>query len=304
MHTAEEIHSEAPARKFDVVALLKTPTFQLVLLVLAATVFCFWPLFGTEIWHRWSDMEGYYAHGFLIPLCSAYLVWDKWDKIKDIKVQPQWWAVALLLPILFVTLAASRAIMPTFLSGLFVMTLLVSALFIGGPRWLLALTPAILFLLLGMPIFDKMIDTATMPLQIKSTSVAYYLLQFTGFQPLRTDPTVLYVPNFSMPLTVAAACSGLKTTIAVSAAAIFFILLLEKKWWMKAFVILPIGIVVAVFLSMFINGLRIGLIGVAADMMPEWSGNNFKMMHDISGYVALIVCFFILGWISRKVGYK
>lgn len=288
-----------PARKFDVKAMVLDRTFQWVMLILAATIFCYWPLFGVEIWHRWSDMEGYYAHGFLIPLCCGYLIWDRWDRIKDIEVKPFWPAVILIVPILFVTLAASRCIMPTLLSGLFVATLLVGTLMVAGWKWLIALAPAHLFMLLGMPIFDKLIDRGTMPLQLMSTKIAYHLLNLTGFQPLREGDTTLYVPHFNQALTVAAACSGLKTTIAISAAVIFFMLIARLNWW-KNLILASM----AIPLSVLINGLRIGLIGVLCDTMPEWSNDNFKQMHDMSGYVALFVCFIVLGWTTKKMGYK
>lgn len=289
-----------PGRKFDVKALLANRTFQWVMLIIGAVVWCYWPLLGTEIWHRWTDMEGYYAHGFLIPLCSAYLVWDKWDKIKEYKVKPQYWALILMVPVLYVSLVASRAIMPTLLSVLLVATLLIGTLFVAGWKWALALSPAILFLFLGLPMFDKLIDTATFPLQVFSTKIAYHMLNLTGFQPFRgNDPTIIYVPHYSQPLTVAAACSGLKTTIAISAAVIFFILIARLSWWKNL-----ILAAVAIPLSVLVNGIRIGLIGVACDTMPEWSGENFKQMHDMSGYVALGICFVALGWITKRLGYK
>lgn len=290
---------EAP-RKFDLMALVRDRTFQMVMAVLAASVYCFWPLFGTEIAHRWMDMEGYYAHGFLIPFCAAYLIWDKWDRIKTIPVKPFWPAIVLLLPVLWVSYVASRCIMPTLLSGLFLAVLIIGSLVVAGWRWMLALAPANLFLFFfGMPILDKVIDKFTMPLQIMSTSIAYHSLDLSGFKPMRMDNTTIFVPNFSQPLTIAAACSGLRTTIAILAAVIFFILIARLSWWKNL-----ILAAIAVPLSMVVNGIRIALIGVACDSMPQWAGDNFKQMHDMSGYVALLLCFLALGWITKKMGYK
>lgn len=287
-------------RKFDIWALVQDRTFQLVMLVLAAAVYCFWPLFGTEIWHRWKDMEGYYAHGFLIPFCAAYLIWDKWERIKTIPVKPFWPAIALLLPVLWVSLAASRCIMPTLLSGLFLAVLILGTLAIAGWRWMLALAPAQLFLFFfSMPILDKAIDKFTMPLQIFSTKIAFHTLDLTGFQPHRVDNTTIEVPHFLQPLTIAVACSGLRTTIAILAAVVFFILIARLSWW-KNLILASI----AIPLSMVVNGIRIALIGMACDTWPQWSGDNFTQMHDISGYVALLLCFLTLGWITKKMGYK
>ena len=170
---------------------------------------------------------------------------------------------------------------------------------IAGWRWLMALAAPQLFILLGMPIFDKLIDRATMPLQLFSTKIAYHLLNLSGFQPLREGDTTIYVPHFNQALTVAAACSGLKTTIAISAAVVFFMLIARLSWWKNL-----ILAIMAIPLSVVINGIRIGLIGVACDTMPQWANENFKQMHDLSGYVALGICFLILGWTTKKMGYK
>ena len=290
----------APSRKLDVKALVQSQTFWMVFVAFVAVLFCFWPLIPREILSRWMDMEGYYAHGFLIPLCAGYLIWDKWDRIKNFEVKTQWWALVLIVPVLYVALAASRCIMPTLLSGLLVLTLLLAVLFVAGWKWMLGLAAPILFLFLGLPVFDRIIDRNTMQLQLISSKIAYYFMKFTGLQPYRgDDPTVMYVPNFSQQLNVAAACSGMKTTIAIFAAVIFFILIARLSWWKNL-----ILFAVALPLSMTVNGLRIGMIGMAANTWPQFASENFQTMHDTSGYVALIVCFILLGWITRRLGYK
>jgi hypothetical protein len=46
------------------------------------------------------------------------------------------------------------------------------------------------------------------------------------------------------------------------------------------------------------------MIGVAANTWPNFAADNFQQMHDISGYIALAICFVILGWFTRRLGYK
>lgn len=291
---------KAPSRKFDWRSIVSSQTFWMVAVAFGAVLFCFWPLIPREIISRWTDMEGYYAHGFLIPLCAGYLIWEKWDRIKDTPVKPQWWALLLIVPVLYMALAASRCIMPTLLSGLLVATLLLAVLFVAGARWMASLAAPIGFLLMGLPVFDKVIDRATLPLQLISSKIAFYFMKIIGLNPYRgEDPTIMYVPNFAQQLQVAAACSGMKTTIAIFAAVIFFILIARLSWWKNL-----ILFAMALPMSMIINGLRIGLIGLAANTWPQFASDNFQNMHDTSGYVALGVCFIILGWVTRKLGYK
>lgn len=284
---------EPAKRSFDFMALLANRTFQLTLVLVVALVFCFGPLVP-ELKKRWLDMDSYYAHGLLMPLCAAYLVWDRWDRIKGIPVKGAWWALLPLGAVLWVSLVASRAIMPSLLSVLLVATVALGVLFVAGWKWLMALLPAVLFLTLGLPIFDRVIDQTTMPLQIMSTNVAYVLLKVFQFNPIRFEPTVIFLDNFH--LYVAAACSGLKTTIAITAAVIFFMLIARLKWWANL-----ILAAVAIPLSVLINGIRIFLIGIVGNSYGSEAGMQF---HDYSGYIALLLCFLILGWMSKKLGYK
>ncbi len=274
-------------------ALFRKPVFLATFIGVLAIVFCFGPLIP-ELRKRWLDMDSYYAHGLLIPLCAIYLIWERWEKIKALPVKPFLFALVPLALVLYVSLSAARAIMPMALSVLLITALLLSVLFVAGWRWMVATSPGILFLSLGMPIFDRVIDSTTMPLQIHSTTIAYYGLKVAGLDPYREDPTIILLDNFQ--LYVAAACSGLKTTIAVSAAVIFFMLIARLRWWANL-----ILAVVAIPLSVLINGIRIFLIGVVGN---TWGSDAGMKFHDYSGYIALALCFVILGWITKKLGYK
>ncbi len=34
----------------------------------------FWPTF-VELHHRWSDFDGSYSYGYVVPLMAAYMLW-------------------------------------------------------------------------------------------------------------------------------------------------------------------------------------------------------------------------------------
>ncbi len=301
MPAAEEVVKERPERKLDWAGLLRNQTFQLAIVLLAAIVFCFWPFFYQEVLKKWMDMEGYYAHGFLIPVCAAYLVWDKWDRIKNFEVKTTWWALIPMFGVLFLTYLGMRSILTTLLSGMLLAAIWLSVMVVGGWKWAKAMIAPVGFMILGLPVFDKIIDSTTGRLQELSASIAYHFLEIVGTHPLRENTTTIYVPNFTKQLDIAVACSGLKTTIAVCSAVIFFMLIARLSWWKNLIMAL-----IAIPLSVAINGLRIGLIGIVANSIPNWAsdGDHFKQMHDVSGYVALGICFVLLGWITRRLGYK
>lgn len=275
---------------FDWRAMVASPVFRTTLLVLAALCFAFWPLM-VQLSKVWMDMDSYYAHGMLVPLCSAYLLWDRWEKIKNTPVKPFVWAVVPLLGVLYVGHYAALSWMFLLLSLLFVAAISLSVLFVAGWGWFKATLPATGFLMLGLPVFDRLIDSSTMPLQIRSTGIAYRLLQLIGYDPIRTQPTVLYVDSYA--LQVAAACSGLKTTIAITAAVVFFMLISRLRWWANL-----ILAVIAIPLSVAVNGIRIAMIGIVGAEQGMEAASKF---HDYSGYIALAFCFVVLGLFTKRL---
>jgi exosortase len=279
----------------SILNILRSKYFLMAVAVLGALVWCFWPWFRGEIWDRWMDMDSYYAHGVLIPLCSAYLIYDRWDKIKNIPVKAFWPALIPLLILMYIGMPATRSIMTNLLSFVFVACIAFSMLFVAGWKWLKATLAPIMFTFLGLPVFEAKIDQMTLPLQMRSTDIAYFILHTLRIgNPYREEPTIIHLDNFQ--LYVAAACSGLKTTIAVSAAVIFFMLISKMRWWANL-----ILAAIAIPLSLMINGIRISMIGAVGNAYGAEAGMKF---HDYSGYIALILCFLILGFVTKKLETK
>ena len=238
--------------------------------------------------------DGYYSHGFLVPFISAYIIYRRWPKIGSIPVKPGWAALALLIPVLAINKVATATDIGFLMSVDLVVVLLLGVWFVAGWRWLWALFLPIMFLLFCMPIWVSIIEIYTNPLQQISTKVAFQLLILFGFQPLQVDSTSILVNTFM--LDVGVPCSGLKLLLALSAFSVFFVLIANLKWWANAFMlafVLP--------LALFINGLRIALIGVVGDTMGSDAGHQF---HDYSGYITLLLCFVIVFKLARILGWK
>lgn len=261
--------------------------------VLATIVFAFWTLLQ-GLPDLWFGADGYYSHGVLVPLISGYIVYKWWPKLKDIPVRPGWIAIVPMLAVLVLVRAAVLTEIQQMVSIGLLAALLLGAWMVAGWRWMLALAFPILYLTFALPLWTGAIDNYTNPLQLVSTEVSYAILQATGFEPFRQGGTIINLNNFV--LDVGVPCSGLKLVLAVTAFTVFFMLIGNLKWWANlamATLVLP--------LCLFINGLRIALIGVVGEMYGDDAGHKF---HDYSGYITLIICFFILFKIARWLGWK
>jgi exosortase len=145
-----------------------------------------------------------------------------------------------------------------------------------------------------MPIWATAIDTYTNPLQIMSTKVAFQILAAGQMQPYMIDSTSIALSRYNMQ--VAVACSGLKTTLALLAFTAMFVMIARLKWGANLFLVLAI-----IPFSVLINGLRIAMIGIVGNTWGEEAGHQF---HDYSGYIALVVCFYVLSKLARFLGWK
>lgn len=261
----------------------------------------FWPLLrelpfmwlGTGAW-EFRTGDGYYSHGLLVPLIAGYIVYRRWPHIKDIPVKQGWIAVVPLLIFLRVLWAADAVDLQQIRSYTFIIVLMSVVWLVAGFRWMLALAPAILYLLFALPIWTGFIDNYTNSLQIVSTNVSKLILEGVGYQVFQNKPTELLLDNFD--LNVAVPCSGLKLLVAVSAFTVFFMLIARLRWWAN-------GVMLALILPLclFINGLRIALIGIVGEEYGKTAGLEF---HDYSGYITLLVCFFVLFKVARLLGWK
>ena len=148
-----------------------------------------------------------------------------------------------------------------------------------------------------LPMWSLVIDNLTPTLQEYSTQMALQILKLCQFQPMRgtgSDSATIYLSRFA--LNVAVPCSGLKLLIAVTAFCLLFIGISDIKWWAR---ILLLALTPP--LCIFINGLRVAMIGMVGDTWGDAAGHQF---HDYSGYIALVICFFILMKLTRALGWK
>ncbi len=210
-------------------------------------------------------------------------------------MKPGWVALIPLAGLLVLTRAAFAADILLILSICLMMVILATIWLVAGWRWMVALSLPVLYLGFALPLWTFAIDVYTNPLQILSTKASFQMLQLAGFQPfMDTGTTTIYLNNFV--LDVGVPCSGLKLIVAVTAFTVFFVLIGGLRWWANLVmfaVILP--------LCIFINGLRIALIGLVGENYGHDAGMAF---HDYSGYITLVICFFILFKIARGLGWK
>jgi len=285
---------DVQAKRFDgqeVLQVLATDWAKATLILSLALGVLFWPLISS-LPGSWFYPDSLYSHGPLIPLLSGAIIWLNRDRLARIPVKGVNWSLLLLIPILYGEITATRGGSLFTSSVCFLAAILVSVLFSAGWGWTLALLPAILYNSFALPLWKIVVDSCTQPLQRSSTEMAFQILKAIGYSPIRIETNVIALDHYT--LNVAVACSGSKLTLSLFALAVFFVLAYRPKLWG---VVVMLGIVLP--LAILVNGFRIALIGVVGNSFGQSVGQEF---HDYGGYIALIVCMFILRAIVRFIG--
>ncbi len=132
-------------------------------------------------------------------------------------------------------------------------------------------------------------------MQLESTKIASAMLNASGYEVHQVG-TQIQSSGDVLPdtLTVGAACSGFKLLISLLTFTAFFVYMLETPLWKKGVLVLA-----SLPLSLFINSLRITMIGYAG----IWSGSAdvMRKFHDWSGYLGLVICFVILFGFAKLI---
>lgn len=267
---------------------------QIGFLLVGLLMAVFWQLISATLGF-WSNMDGYYQHGPLVPFGIAYILYANRDRIQKYPPKPTWAPMPLFVALLVLGVIAAWAYFFVLVqSALFIAALCTLAWMIYGFRRALAMSPALFFASVGLPMWNRLIDDHTNQLQIWSTDGAYAILKVIGLNPFRDNPTTIHLDNFV--LEIAAACSGMKLTLALLASTVFILLIARLKWWGNL-VLIAVGLPLAVA----INSLRIAIIGIFGDQVSSEAGYLF---HDYGSYLTLILAFWLLYVLSKKLGWK
>ena len=273
-------------------SLLRNPAFWFGLGSIVGLVLMFSNLLVTtgQKWIR----DDYYSHGWIVPILIGWQLKIRYKEWSEIPISTGYAAVIAFIPIIFLQYIAFVGEFWVIQCLLLIASILSALWLIFGFKraWFVAMPVA--FLLFALPVWGSFIDGYTNQLQILSTTVAEKLLSLFGFSPMRLNPTEIQLNSYA--LTVAVPCSGLKLMVAVSCFTTHFVLIARKE---LSFNLLMFILIIP--LCLFINGLRIALIGVVGELRGHEAAAAF---HDYSGYLTLLICFYILFKFARLFGWK
>ncbi len=223
---------------------------------------------------RWGS-DPFYSHGPLVPLISAWVLWNRRERLRlDPAVRGP--ALGLLAGAALLLLLGGR-LKFEFLSSISILLSLAALLQLAGGAALLreAAFP-LAYALFALPLPMLLLEKISLPLQVLSSACAGGFLGGLGVEVTRRG-VLLVFPGFT--LAVADACSGLRSLITVLALSTLAAHLMKAPAARK---LLLVG--AGMLAALAANVLRIalsGLVGLVADgdaavaFFEGWSGLLF-----------------------------
>jgi len=240
------------------------------------------------LWERWTISVWQHAHGLLILVVVAYLVWKELKRYHGLPLDPSPWGFILLVPALALH-ALDAGIHTQLLSAAALILALpgLSLLFLGVQRTKTIIFP-LAFLLFTLPIPLALTEHLHLVLRKIATISSATIIPMLGI-PLYVEGTELHIPNGT--LQVADACSGFSTLYAAVAVACMVAYTCPEP--RRRLVVLLAAVPVAIAA----NVIRVVLLV----LLVHWQGIEIlgTSWHTISGLFTFALALPVIFWLGQ-----
>ena len=245
---------------------------------------------------QWAN-DPNFSHGFFVPLFSAYIVWQRRQRLAELAIRPSWLGLVvmagalsvLVVGVLGAELFLSRTSLLLLLAGLVIQLL--------GWNWLGAMAFPWAFLLLMIPIPAILFNQVAFPLQLLAAQMATGLLSLLGVPVLREGNVIQLA---SMSLEVVEACSGIRSLVSLLTLALIYGYLLEPRVWRRVLLALA-----AIPIAVMANAVRVMGTGLLGEYWNPDKAQGF--FHEFSGWVIFVLSLgmlFAFHTLMQKIGPK
>ena len=241
-----------------------------------------------------------WSHGFIIPLFSLFLLYNRRRELLAARQRVCVWALPLMILALLAQMVSFHPIGNHWLCQLsMVAVLFFLVLYLAGPEVIGLTWLPIWYLALAMPLPQHYYTRIALPLQEIAAVGSAGILRIFGVSIEVTASHLKLISTSGIPreLTVAEACSGMRSLMAYVALGIAWAYLEERALWQRVILVLAI-----VPVAVFCNVIRVTITcGAYALDRPEL-GRDF--MHTFTGMLMLapaLALFLLLSWTLKHL---
>ncbi len=247
--------------------------------------------FMVEIW----DTREEYGHGYIIPFIAGFLIWQKSDVLSETEFAGAWAGVLFTILGIALYYAGELSSIYTLIQYGFLIAVfgvVLSAL--GYSAFRIILVPLIiLFFMIPFPNF--LLNNISSQLQLISSEIGVFFIRLFDISVF-LEGNVIDLGVYK--LQVVEACSGLNYLFPLMTLAFISAYFFTGAFWKKAIIFLS-----SIPITIFMNSLRIGIIGVTVEYWGIEMADGF--LHDFEGWAVFMSCIAILVlemWILASIG--
>ncbi|MEO8099603.1 MAG: exosortase/archaeosortase family protein [Acidobacteriota bacterium] len=232
--------------------------------------------------NQWSTDEDV-GHGFFVPIVAGYIVWQRRETLMALPWKPAWWGVGLLVWSglqAYIGMAGAELFLQR---TAFLIALVGLLLVLGGVGVIRALAFPLLLLPFMIPIPTVIYNQITFPLQLFASQVAEYCLLLINIPVLR-DGNILELA--SQKLSVAEACSGIRSLLTLSFLSLVYAYVFDRKVWMRWVLLICV-----IPIALLANAGRVTITGILSEIDTKLATGVF---HEMEGWVIFVIAFAML----------
>jgi exosortase D (VPLPA-CTERM-specific) len=232
-----------------------------------------------ELVRRWRVQEEY-SHGFLIPIVAAAMLWTRREALLASLGRPSWAGPVILLFAMLLHITGELSAIYILSQIGFVVALVGIVLGLGGYSLLEVTFIPIAFLLLAIPLPYFIDASLSLRLQLISSQLGVFFIKLFDI-PVYLDGNIIDLGYYKIQ--VVEACSGLRYLFPLLSLGFLATYMFRAPLWQRAIVFLS-----AIPITIVMNGLRIGMVGVTVD---HWgSAAADEVLHWFEGWAIFLAC--------------
>ena len=243
---------------------------------------------------KWKQ-DSNWSHGFLIPLFSLYLLYSHRHELFSAERRPCVWGLVTMILGIILTPFALVNIGTNWACNLaMVMSLFGLVWYLCGTKVMRVAWVPVLYLVLAMPFPERLYQNIALPLQNFAAMMSTIMLQLFGVD-ISVNASQLDIVSISgahHPLTVAEACSGVRSLMAFISLSVAMAYIDDRPLWQRLVLIFS-GVPIAIAC----NVLRVALTGMMFVLDRPDLGQDF--MHEFMGMALLIPALLLLLLLSK-----